>query len=94
MTHYLSPDWQAILAFNQLDNFDAFWQLEADWFEEPNHRRGGWSGVSRILLALPEGGEAAVFLKRQENHLRKTIAHPLKGIPTFRAEIDNTLKLR
>lgn len=94
MTHYLSIDWQAVLAFNQLDNFDAFWQLTADWFEEPNQRRGGWSGVSRIVLALPDGGETAVFLKRQENHLRKTITHPFRGIPTFRTEIENTLMLR
>jgi len=94
MTHYLSADWKSVLAFNQLDSFDAFWQVTADWFEEPNRRRGGWSGVSRILLALPRVGEVAVFLKRQENHVRKNLAHPFSGIPTFRAEFENILRLR
>ena len=47
-----------------------------------------------MLLALPQGGEAAVFLKRQENHVRKTRAHPFRGIPTFRAEFENILRLR
>ena len=94
ITHYMAIDWREILAFNQLDSFESLWQLDADWFEEPNQRRGGWSGVSRVVLALPEGGEVAVFLKRQENHLRKTRAHPFRGIPTFRAEIENILRLR
>jgi len=94
MNYYLAAGWREILEFNQLDSFESLWQLQADWFEEPNQRRGGWSGVSRVVLALPEGGETAVFLKRQENHLRKTRAHPFRGIPTFRAEIENILRLR
>jgi hypothetical protein len=31
-------------------------------------RRGGWSGVVRLTLARPEGGEVGIFVKRQENH--------------------------
>lgn len=94
MKPYLAIDWREILEFNQLTDFASFWKLDADWFEEPNRRRGGWSGVSRILLALPRGGEVAVFLKRQENHVRKNLAHPFSGIPTFRAEFENILRLR
>lgn len=94
MHHYLAADWQGILEFNRMHNFESLWELQADWFEEPNQRRGGWSGVSRVVLALPEGGETAVFLKRQENHLRKTRTHPFRGIPTFRAEIESILSLR
>lgn len=94
MKNYLAKDWQDILAFNQLNSFTSLWQLDVDWFEEPNQRRGGWSGVSRITLRLPQGGEVVAFLKRQQNHLRKTRTHPVSGIPTFRAEIENILRLR
>lgn len=94
MKPYLARNWRRILDFNQLSDFASIWGLQADWFEEPNQRRGGWSGVSRKLLALPQGGEVAVFLKRQQNHVRKTRAHPFRGIPTFRAEFENILKLR
>ncbi len=93
MKHYLAPNWQAVLEFNQLRSFESFWKLDADWFEEPNQRRGGWSGVSRLVLALPEAGGTVVFFKRQENHLRRTCFHPFRGIPTFRAEIENILRL-
>jgi hypothetical protein len=94
MKPYLATDWQEILEFNQLKDFESLWTLDADWFEEPNQRRGGWSGVSRILLTLPQGGEVAVFLKRQENHVRKNLAHPFSGIPTFRAELEGIRRLR
>lgn len=45
-------------------------QREFDWFEAPNRRRGGWSGVSRIVLNpdAPEPEQKAVFLKIQQNH--------------------------
>lgn len=94
MKPYLAANWRETLEFNRLDDFESLWRLETDWFEEPNQRRGGWSGVSRMLLALPQGGEAGVYLKRQENHVRKTPAHPFAGIPTFRAEFQNILRLR
>lgn len=91
---YIGAGWSEVLQFNNLHDLDAIWGLEAEWFEEPNRRRGGWSGVSRIVLELPEGGEVAVFLKRQENHLRKTWLHPVIGEPTFRSEFRNILALR
>ena len=74
------------MAYNGLTDFDALWRLEAKWFEEPNFRRGGWSGVSRCELALPQGGARAVFLKRQENHRARLWSHPIKGAPTFLRE--------
>ncbi|MGZ0655524.1 lipopolysaccharide kinase InaA family protein [Coraliomargarita sp. W4R72] len=45
-------------------------QREFDWFEAPNRRRGGWSGVSRIVLNpdAPVAEQKAVFLKIQQNH--------------------------
>lgn len=83
---YVSEKWQEILSFNDLDTAQKIWDLEADWFEEPNSRRGGWSGVSRIELKLPQGGTVMVFLKRQENHITRTISSPIKGIATFAKE--------
>ena len=89
MNDYLASGWREIFRHNGLEGFEDFWNLEADWFEPPNQRRGGWSGVARVVLRRPGGGEAAIFLKRQENHIRKSWRHPLRGEPTFRAEARN-----
>jgi len=94
MKDYCPENWQEILRYNYLDSFDAIWQLQADWFEPPNQRRGGWSGVVRIELKLPDGGVEAVFVKRQENHTRRTVRHPLWGEPTITSEIRNILALQ
>jgi tRNA A-37 threonylcarbamoyl transferase component Bud32 len=89
MTEFVAPGWEKIFAHNGLNSFDDFWNVEADWFEPPNYRRGGWSGASRMVLADPGGGEQVIFLKRQENHTRKTWRNPLTGEPTFRGEARN-----
>jgi len=86
--HYIAEKWRDILAFNNLDSDEKIWALQAEWFEEPNHRRGGWSGVSRIELKLPEGGVVGVFLKRQENHVTRTLMSPIKGVLTFVREFE------
>lgn len=77
------------LADSGLASFEALWSLDTDWHEAPNERRGGWSGVSRHVLA--DG--AAIFLKRQDNHLCRTLRHPFRGIPTFYREYLNILRL-
>lgn len=89
MNDFIAPGWKEILDNNTLHGFKALWALQADWFEPPNQRRGGWSGVSRIRLRNPQGGEETVFLKRQENHTRKTWRHPVSREPTFRGEARN-----
>ena len=94
MQDYLAEGWSEILEHNGLAGFDALWALEADWFEPPNERRGGWSGVVRLELKRPDGGMEGVFLKRQENHLRHTLHHPLSGEPTFAGEMQNILLLQ
>jgi len=86
--HYISDKWQDVLAFNNLDSHEKIWALQAEWFEEPNYCRGGWSGVSRIELKRPEGVTVGVFLKRQENHMARTLRHPIKGTPTFSREFE------
>lgn len=86
MKDYINERWRSILAHNGLSDFEALWKLEAKWFEEPNFRRGGWSGVSRCELNLPDGGTCAIFLKRQENHRARVWTHPVRGAPTFLRE--------
>jgi tRNA A-37 threonylcarbamoyl transferase component Bud32 len=92
MKEYIGGGWDRILRLNKLDSFDAIWSLEAGWFEEPNERRGGWSGVSKISLKTENGGSVGVFLKRQENHNTKVWYKPFKGIPTFYRELKNILR--
>lgn len=94
MNDFINERWQAILAHNGLDGFDALWRLEADWFEPPNERRGGWSGVCRCELKLPGGGTTGVFLKRQENHGARTLMHPVHGVPTFLREFKRIMSYR
>lgn len=83
---FISPQHQQLLAFNQIANFDAIWHHNVNWFEEPNVRRGGWSGVGRIELKQPDGAVLGAFLKKQENHQHKSWRHPIRGIPTFERE--------
>ena len=94
MKEYTAAEWERIFAFNGLHTFDDFWKLEAKWFEEPNKRRGGWSGVARCELKLPEGGTTAVFLKRQENHITRTFTHPIRGLSTFVREFESIMRYR
>lgn len=75
-----------ILSTNRIDTFEALWDLKVDWFEPPNYRRNGWSGVSRMELNKKNGQTSAIFIKRQENHNYRTFMHPLNGVPTFRRE--------
>ena len=89
---YLNPAYESLLHYHQLDDFDRLWELEAEWFEEPNRRRGGWSGVCRLELQGKDGQVVPVFLKRQENHRARTLRHPFKGIPTVRRELQNMLR--
>lgn len=93
MSDYVSEKWRAIFEYNGLRTFEDFWQLQAQWFEDPNYRRGGWSGVSRCELKLQSGGHAPVFMKRQENHFTKTWRHPLRGMATLVREFDNLRRL-
>lgn len=74
--------------FNQfnLGDFDHIWNHHIDWFEEPNHRRGGWSGVGKLDLTAAKDDFLSVFVKKQKNHGRRTLRHPFSGEPTFRRE--------
>lgn len=67
---WVSPELKFNLNEAGLLDIEAVSQREFDWFEAPNRRRGGWSGVSKIVLNAnaPEAEQKAVFLKIQQNH--------------------------
>lgn len=83
---YMDETFRSFLVDKQLTTFDGVWTLEAGWFEPPNHRRGGWSGVSKIVLGEYHHEVLAGFLKRQENHTARSIQHPIHGEATFTRE--------
>ncbi|MDO9322435.1 MAG: lipopolysaccharide kinase InaA family protein [Pseudomonas sp.] len=83
MSDFIAAEDRAILAEHQLDSFEALWALELEAVDEPNTERGGYSTVSRLQL-----GERAYYLKRQTNHLTRSLAHPF-GEPTFARELRN-----
>lgn len=88
MLTYISEPHKALLQKNQLDAFEKVWAFEVKWFEEPNERRGGWSGVGRIELAQSEASMFAAFLKKQDKHCRTSLLHPIDGVPTFQREFE------
>jgi hypothetical protein len=71
-----------LLSRNGLDGFEAIWSLEAPWVEEPNFRRQGWSGVSRLELDGPSDTPVVAYLKRQENHGYRSLLSPFRLRPT------------
>lgn len=94
MKDYINDAWREILAHNGLADFEALWALQADWFESPNERRGGWSGVSRCELQRPDGGTATIFLKRQLNHRTRSFWHPVDGVSTFAREFKRIMAFK
>lgn len=88
MLNYISAKHAQLLQKNQLDTFEKVWDYKVNWFEEPNERRGGWSGVGRIAIAQENGNEIGAFLKKQDNHCRTSFLHPIKGVPTFQREFE------
>jgi hypothetical protein len=83
MSDFIAAEDRAILERHGLAGFDALWALKLEAVDEPNTERGGWSSVYRLDL-----GEAAYYLKRQSNHLTRTLARPF-GEPTFAREFRN-----
>ncbi|PCI58556.1 MAG: lipopolysaccharide kinase [Methylophilaceae bacterium] len=77
--------YRQIFAQHQLAGFEQIWNKKIEWFEEPNYRRGGWSGVGQLALQS-NGDDLNVFVKKQQNHGRRTLFHPFSGEPTFRRE--------
>lgn len=85
---YLAPKTKDLLQAHQLFTFNQLWNYQGEWFEAPNRKQDGWSGVSYLSLMDSNGQEHGFYLKRQENYMRKTWRHPFKGEPTFKREFE------
>jgi hypothetical protein len=90
---FISPERKRLLDANQLGEFERWWECRSDWFEAPNNDRHGWSGVNRLLLNSADGEALVVFLKRQQNYVRRTFLHPFTGESTFACEFKTMLFL-
>lgn len=69
-------------------DFDIWWQIQGEWVEEPNDRRGGYSGVQRIT----RDGKL-LYAKRQTGHIHRNLLHPF-GRPTVLREQEALLGAR
>ncbi len=83
MSDFIDPTIVDLLEQHQLNSFTALWNLELDAVDEPNTERGGWSSVAQLTL-----GERTFYLKRQINHMTRSLQKPL-GEPTFAREMRN-----
>lgn len=88
MQSTISPQYQQLLIQHQLASFEQLWDYQGDWFEPPNHERGGWSGVNYIELTDDAGKIHGFYLKRQQGHLRRSWRQPIAGEPTFVREFE------
>jgi hypothetical protein len=77
----MHPDVNSQFALSGADAFDAWWQLPGEWVEAPNIRRGGESGVKRIIG--PNG--QLLYRKQQIGHIYRSLRHPF-GHPTAMRE--------
>ncbi|MDY0189370.1 MAG: lipopolysaccharide kinase InaA family protein [Desulfuromonas sp.] len=87
-TIYTHPQWQDILAANNLATFEQLWNVQLQAVDEGNQGRGhkGWSVVAIHRLTSPTGPSKRVIIKRQSNYRSRTLSHPLRGIATFEKE--------
>jgi hypothetical protein len=83
---FISAKHAHVLEQYQLHTFEQLWHHPIEWFEAPNERRGGWSGVGRLQLDASGDKPLCLFVKKQQNHGRLTLLHPVRGEPTFRRE--------
>jgi hypothetical protein len=70
------------------DRFDYFWNQRGEWVEEPNVRRGGESGVQRVVSSNGQ----LLYVKRQTGHIHRSLLHPF-GRPTVLRERDALIGL-
>lgn len=83
MSDFIAASDQNLLKKHGLHTFEALWSLKLLHVDEPNSERGGWSTVSYLTV-----GEKSYFLKRQSNHLTRSLKAPF-GEPTFAREFRN-----
>ncbi|MCK9801176.1 InaA protein [Pseudomonas sp. MAFF 302030] len=64
------------------ERFEHFWNQQGEWVEPPNQRRGGESGVQRLV-----SDGRLLYVKRQVGHIYRSWLHPF-GRPTVLREQD------
>jgi len=85
---FSSLEHQDLLAKHGLGSEADIWEYQGEWFEPPNEKRGGWSGVNYLSLTKPQGIAKGYYLKRQSNYQRRTWLAPLTGEPTYAREFE------
>ncbi|MCM2972834.1 lipopolysaccharide kinase InaA family protein [Larsenimonas suaedae] len=83
MNDYHSPAYADLFQRHQLDDFEALWALSLTPVDAPNLERGGHSEVCLLTLE-----NQRFFVKRQTNHLGRSVQRPF-GEPTFAREFRN-----
>lgn len=63
------------------ESFDYWWSKKGAWVEDPNQRRGGFSGV---LITQDRDGQT-LYIKKQEGHVYRSLLYPF-GQATIRRE--------
>lgn len=87
---WIAPEWERSLKDADLLDIESVSKRDFNWFEEPNRRRGGWSGVTRIVLN-PNASvqdQRAVFLKIQQNHFYRAPNTLFRKQLTFEREFE------
>ncbi|CAD5107834.1 lipopolysaccharide kinase InaA family protein [Zestomonas carbonaria] len=77
------------LGVSPAEDFEHWWRVRGEWVEEPNQRRGGESGVKRVMDAAGR----LLYVKRQANHLHRSWRYPF-GRPTGLREREALLALQ
>jgi len=68
--------------------YEGLWSSTHNWYEPPNYRRGGWSGVCKINIERPDG-ELPVYLKLQSSHTYRSWRSLFRKRPTALREYQN-----
>ncbi|MDO8697007.1 MAG: InaA protein [Pseudomonadales bacterium RIFCSPLOWO2_12_59_9] len=77
----MPADVNALLKLPSAQAFDQWLALPGEWVEEPNLRRGGESGVKRVMSSTGK----LLYRKQQVGHIYRPLLHPF-GYPTAMRE--------
>lgn len=90
MKDYIKVGVDNLLICYNLSSYEELWAIELPEVDQPNLERGGWSSVSYLELNDTLGIPHGFYIKRQVNHLTRTVHTPFGG-PTFGREMRNIL---
>lgn len=90
MNDFIDDDFKLLLGAHGLNSFESLSSLALEPVDDANTGRGGYSEVCRLSLKDAAGCEQHFFIKRQRNHLIRSLLCPW-GEPTFAREFKNIL---